>query len=164
MPRICTGFLQESIWWGNETRLTFSCWASVMWKAFIREILPTAMLQIRNDRCGFRLKVMHSCFTRHWINCSVLNVFHLNNMEQNQIENQNDMMTDMQGGKENLLYPVAGKQSLVTTLKNTVAKKGSPNVLAPGTVHTLFWPVLLMTNYTIHVIYCTGFSKFCYII
>ncbi|XP_050983049.1 myozenin-2 [Labeo rohita] len=50
----------------------------------------------------------------------------------NQIENQNDMMTDMQGGKENLLYPVAGKQSLVTTLKNTVAKKGSPNVLAPG--------------------------------
>ncbi|XP_016431684.1 myozenin-2 isoform X3 [Sinocyclocheilus rhinocerous] len=49
-----------------------------------------------------------------------------NNMEQNR------MMTDMQGGKENLLYPVAGKHSLVTSLKNTVAKKGSPNVLAPG--------------------------------
>uniref|UniRef100_A0A673K8P5 Myozenin-2-like n=1 Tax=Sinocyclocheilus rhinocerous TaxID=307959 RepID=A0A673K8P5_9TELE len=44
----------------------------------------------------------------------------------------NRMMTDMQGGKENLLYPVAGKHSLVTSLKNTVAKKGSPNVLAPG--------------------------------
>uniref|UniRef100_A0A673JJG1 Myozenin 3a n=1 Tax=Sinocyclocheilus rhinocerous TaxID=307959 RepID=A0A673JJG1_9TELE len=38
----------------------------------------------------------------------------------------------MQGGKENLLYPVAGKHSLVTTLKNTVAKKGSPNILVPG--------------------------------
>uniref|UniRef100_A0A673K4N4 Myozenin-2-like n=1 Tax=Sinocyclocheilus rhinocerous TaxID=307959 RepID=A0A673K4N4_9TELE len=66
---------------------------------------------------------MHS---KRWINCSVLNVFHQNNMEQNR------MMTDMQGGKENLLYPVAGKHSLVTSLKNTVAKKGSPNVLAPG--------------------------------
>lgn len=55
-----------------------------------------------------------------------------NNMDQNQIQNQNHMMTDMQGGKENLLYPVAGKHSLVNTLKNTVAKKGSPNVLAPG--------------------------------
>uniref|UniRef100_A0A671M903 Myozenin-2-like n=1 Tax=Sinocyclocheilus anshuiensis TaxID=1608454 RepID=A0A671M903_9TELE len=55
-----------------------------------------------------------------------------NNMEQNQIQDQNRMMTDMQGGKENLLYPVAGKHSLVTSLKNTVAKKGSPNVLAPG--------------------------------
>lgn len=65
-------------------------------------------------------------------------------MEQNQIQNQNHMMTDMQGGKENLLYPVAGKHSLVNTLKNTVAKKGSPNILAPGT-HTL-----LIINYTIH--------------
>ncbi|KTF73938.1 hypothetical protein cypCar_00025803 [Cyprinus carpio] len=55
-----------------------------------------------------------------------------NNVDQNQIQNQNHMMTDMQGGKENLLYPVAGKHTLVTTLKNTVAKKGSPNVLAPG--------------------------------
>ncbi|KAG1934578.1 myozenin-2 [Pimephales promelas] len=55
-----------------------------------------------------------------------------NDMDQNQIQNQNHMMTDMQGGKENLLYPVAGKHSLVTSLKNTVAKKGSPNVLAPG--------------------------------
>ncbi|XP_048043920.1 myozenin-2 [Megalobrama amblycephala] len=57
-----------------------------------------------------------------------------NDMDQNQIQNQNQnyMMTDMQGGKENLLYPVAGKHSLVTSLKNTVAKKGSPNVLAPG--------------------------------
>ncbi|XP_043113828.1 myozenin-2 [Puntigrus tetrazona] len=54
------------------------------------------------------------------------------NTEQNQIQNQDHMMTDVQGGKENLLYPVAGKHSLVTTLKNTVAKKGSPNVLAPG--------------------------------
>uniref|UniRef100_A0A8C1JYQ2 Myozenin 3a n=1 Tax=Cyprinus carpio TaxID=7962 RepID=A0A8C1JYQ2_CYPCA len=38
----------------------------------------------------------------------------------------------MQGGKENLLYPVASKYSLVSTLMNTVAKKGSPNILAPG--------------------------------
>ncbi|XP_026137184.1 myozenin-2-like [Carassius auratus] len=50
-----------------------------------------------------------------------------NNMEQN----QNHMTTDMQGGKENLLYPVVSKHSLVSTLKNTVAKKGSPNILAP---------------------------------
>lgn len=83
---------------------------------------------------------MHS---KHWIDCSVLNVFHQNNVDQNQIQNQNHMMTDMQGGKENLLYPVAGKHTLVTTLKNTVAKKGSPNVLAPGT-HTLLTNV---TNY-----------------
>uniref|UniRef100_A0A8C2B9Z6 Myozenin 3a n=1 Tax=Cyprinus carpio TaxID=7962 RepID=A0A8C2B9Z6_CYPCA len=55
-----------------------------------------------------------------------------NNMEQKQIQNQNHMMTDMQGGKENLLYPVASKHSLVSTLMNTVAKKGSPNILAPG--------------------------------
>ncbi|XP_052005658.1 myozenin-2 [Xyrauchen texanus] len=55
-----------------------------------------------------------------------------NNIEQNQNQNQNHMITDIQGGKENLLYPAAGKHSLVTTLKKTVAKKGSPNVLAPG--------------------------------
>ncbi len=66
-------------------------------------------------------------------------------MEQNQIQNQNHMMMDMQGGKENLLYPVAGKHSLVNTLKNTVDKKGSPNVLAPGT-HTLLIIVLLNTQ------------------
>ncbi|XP_051513649.1 myozenin-2-like isoform X2 [Myxocyprinus asiaticus] len=55
-----------------------------------------------------------------------------NNKEQNQNQNQNHMITDIQRGEENLMYPAAGKQSLVTTLKKTVAKKGSPNVLAPG--------------------------------
>lgn len=52
------------------------------------------------------------------------------------------MMTDMQGGKENLRYGVAGKHSLATTLKSTVAKKGNPSVLAPGT-HSLW---ILITN------------------
>ncbi|XP_036404765.1 myozenin-2-like [Megalops cyprinoides] len=41
-----------------------------------------------------------------------------------------------EGGKENVRTEVfirpPGKQSLVTTLKQTVAKKGNPNVLAPG--------------------------------
>lgn len=39
---------------------------------------------------------------------------------------------DPQTWKENQEYPVVGKHSLVTTLQKTVAKKGSPNVLAPG--------------------------------
>ncbi|KAI7801492.1 putative myozenin-2, partial [Triplophysa rosa] len=53
-----------------------------------------------------------------------------NDMEPKQ--NQNQMMTDMEGGKENLRYGAAGKHSLATTLKSTVAKKGNPSVLAPG--------------------------------
>ncbi|XP_068442382.1 myozenin-2-like isoform X2 [Clinocottus analis] len=39
---------------------------------------------------------------------------------------------EIQGGKENRSFPVAGKHSLVMNLQKTVAKKGSPNVLAPG--------------------------------
>ncbi|TRY98494.1 hypothetical protein DNTS_014632 [Danionella cerebrum] len=42
------------------------------------------------------------------------------------------VMADLLGAKENLITPGAGKHSLVNTLKNTVAKKGSPNSLAPG--------------------------------
>ncbi|XP_041710573.1 myozenin-2 [Coregonus clupeaformis] len=37
-----------------------------------------------------------------------------------------------QGGKENQAYLMPGKHSLITTLQKTVAKKGSPNVIAPG--------------------------------
>ncbi|XP_063044860.1 myozenin-2 [Engraulis encrasicolus] len=54
-------------------------------------------------------------------------------------ENQPDMSLTttetapgMQVGKENFSHIVPGKQSLVNTLKRTVAKKGSPNVIAPG--------------------------------
>ncbi|KAM6953242.1 myozenin-2-like isoform 1-T1 [Aplochiton taeniatus] len=39
---------------------------------------------------------------------------------------------DLQGGKENQAYPIPGKHSLLINLQKTVAKKGSPNVLAPG--------------------------------
>ncbi|KAG7465175.1 hypothetical protein MATL_G00173530 [Megalops atlanticus] len=50
--------------------------------------------------------------------------------------NQFQVTQDMQGGKENVrtevFVPPPGKHSLVTTLKQTVAKKGNPNVLAPG--------------------------------
>lgn len=45
------------------------------------------------------------------------------------LENQMQNLPEM--GKENLTY-IPGKTSLVNTLKKTVAKKGSPNVLAPG--------------------------------
>ncbi|XP_013863733.1 myozenin-2 isoform X1 [Austrofundulus limnaeus] len=37
-----------------------------------------------------------------------------------------------QGGKENQAFSVPGKHSLVMNLQKTVAKKGSPGVLAPG--------------------------------
>lgn len=46
-------------------------------------------------------------------------------------ENQTQHLPEM--GKENLSYTIPGKTSLVNTLKKTVAKKGSPNILAPGT-------------------------------
>lgn len=45
------------------------------------------------------------------------------------LENQTQNLPEM--GKENLTY-IPSKTSLVNTLKKTVAKKGSPNVLAPG--------------------------------
>ncbi|XP_028272058.1 myozenin-2-like isoform X1 [Parambassis ranga] len=35
-------------------------------------------------------------------------------------------------GKENQAFPIPGKHSLVMNLQKTVAKKGSPDVLAPG--------------------------------
>ncbi|XP_076862074.1 myozenin-2 [Brachyhypopomus gauderio] len=47
-------------------------------------------------------------------------------------QNQTQSTAHMQGGKENLSCPMPGKHSLVTTLKKTVAMKGSPGVLAPG--------------------------------
>ncbi|XP_054890406.1 myozenin-2-like isoform X4 [Poeciliopsis prolifica] len=37
-----------------------------------------------------------------------------------------------QGGKENQAFSIPGKHSLVMNLQKTVAKKGNPNVLAPG--------------------------------
>ncbi|KAI4883477.1 hypothetical protein NFI96_024517, partial [Prochilodus magdalenae] len=54
------------------------------------------------------------------------------NQYHSQLQNQGQTAAHLQGGKENLEYPVPGKHSLVTTLKKTVAKKGSPSVLAPG--------------------------------
>lgn len=46
------------------------------------------------------------------------------------LETQTQHLPEM--GKENLSYTIPGKTSLVNTLKKTVAKKGSPNILAPG--------------------------------
>ncbi|KAL2088746.1 hypothetical protein ACEWY4_015645 [Coilia grayii] len=45
---------------------------------------------------------------------------------------QTQTVPEVQVGKENFSHIVPGKQSLVNTLKKTVAKKGSPNVIAPG--------------------------------
>ncbi|XP_037531240.1 myozenin-2 [Nematolebias whitei] len=39
---------------------------------------------------------------------------------------------ELQGGKENQAFSIPGKHSLVMNLQKTVAKKGSPDVLAPG--------------------------------
>ncbi|KAA0709776.1 Myozenin-2 Calsarcin-1 FATZ-related protein 2 [Triplophysa tibetana] len=47
-----------------------------------------------------------------------------NDMETNQ--NQNQMRTDMEGGKENLRYGAAGKHGLA------ISMKGNPSVMAPG--------------------------------
>ncbi|XP_054453341.1 myozenin-2-like isoform X1 [Anoplopoma fimbria] len=41
-------------------------------------------------------------------------------------------VAEPQGGKENQAFSVPGKHSLVMNLQKTVAKKGSPDVLAPG--------------------------------
>ncbi|KAF5900754.1 myozenin-2-like isoform X1, partial [Clarias magur] len=52
----------------------------------------------------------------------------------NQTQTQSHFQTPSQAqeGKENPTYPVAGKHSLVTTLMESVSKKGSPSVIAPG--------------------------------
>ncbi|KAK5897136.1 hypothetical protein CesoFtcFv8_010225 [Champsocephalus esox] len=42
------------------------------------------------------------------------------------------IIQEPQGGKENQTFSVTGKHSLVMNLQKTVAKKGSPDVLAPG--------------------------------
>ncbi|XP_033971693.1 myozenin-2 isoform X1 [Trematomus bernacchii] len=42
------------------------------------------------------------------------------------------IIQEPQGGKENKTFSVTGKHSLVMNLQKTVAKKGSPDVLAPG--------------------------------
>ncbi|XP_042349578.1 myozenin-2-like [Plectropomus leopardus] len=42
------------------------------------------------------------------------------------------IIPEPQGGKENQIFPIAGKHSLVMNLQKTIAKKGSPDVLAPG--------------------------------
>uniref|UniRef100_A0A8C4BPE1 Myozenin-2-like n=2 Tax=Denticeps clupeoides TaxID=299321 RepID=A0A8C4BPE1_9TELE len=46
--------------------------------------------------------------------------------------NPTQIVPELRVDKENLANIVPGKHCLVTTLKNMVAKKGSPNVLAPG--------------------------------
>ncbi|MCJ8735701.1 hypothetical protein PDJAM_G00250320 [Pangasius djambal] len=53
-------------------------------------------------------------------------------LEQMQAQSQVQSGSQVHGGKENTGYPVAGKHSLVTTLMETVSKKGSPSILAPG--------------------------------
>ncbi|XP_044061351.1 myozenin-2 isoform X3 [Siniperca chuatsi] len=42
------------------------------------------------------------------------------------------IISEPQGGKENQAFSIPGKHSLVMNLQKTVAKKGSPDVLAPG--------------------------------
>ncbi|XP_034399928.1 myozenin-2-like [Cyclopterus lumpus] len=42
------------------------------------------------------------------------------------------IFTETQGGKENRAFSIPSKHSLVMNLQKTVAKKGSPDVLAPG--------------------------------
>ncbi|XP_056138829.1 myozenin-2 [Lampris incognitus] len=41
-------------------------------------------------------------------------------------------IAEPQGGKENQAFAVPGKHSLIINLQKTVAKKGSPDILAPG--------------------------------
>ncbi|XP_075337392.1 myozenin-2-like isoform X3 [Odontesthes bonariensis] len=42
------------------------------------------------------------------------------------------IVPEPQGGKENQAFSIPGKHSLLMNLQKTVAKKGSPDVLAPG--------------------------------
>ncbi|KAI3351801.1 hypothetical protein L3Q82_020633, partial [Scortum barcoo] len=42
------------------------------------------------------------------------------------------IIPESQGGKENQAFSIPGKHSLVMNLQKTVAKKGSPDILAPG--------------------------------
>ncbi|XP_035017197.1 myozenin-2 [Hippoglossus stenolepis] len=42
------------------------------------------------------------------------------------------IISEPQGGKENKAFTLPGKHSLVMNLQKTVAKKGSPDVIAPG--------------------------------
>ncbi|XP_037635572.1 myozenin-2-like isoform X2 [Sebastes umbrosus] len=42
------------------------------------------------------------------------------------------IISEPQGGKENQAFCIPGKHSLVMNLQKTVAKKGSPDVIAPG--------------------------------
>ncbi|XP_019936703.1 myozenin-2 [Paralichthys olivaceus] len=42
------------------------------------------------------------------------------------------IISEPQGGKENQAFSIPGKHSLVLNLQKTVAKKGSPDVIAPG--------------------------------
>ncbi|KAM9357088.1 myozenin-2 isoform 1-T1 [Symphorus nematophorus] len=42
------------------------------------------------------------------------------------------IIPEPQGGKENQAFSIPGKHSLVMNLQKTIAKKGSPDVIAPG--------------------------------
>ncbi|TSQ35264.1 Myozenin-2 [Bagarius yarrelli] len=53
-------------------------------------------------------------------------------LDQKQTQSQVQAASQTQGGKENMAYPIVGKHSLVTSLMETISKKGSPDVLAPG--------------------------------
>lgn len=46
--------------------------------------------------------------------------------------NPPQIIAEPQGGKENQAFSIPGKHSLVMNLQRTVAKKGCPDILAPG--------------------------------
>lgn len=67
--------------------------------------------------------------------------FTLENSANNPLQNLNvqteaippeHLTPEPQGGKENQIFSIPGKHSLVMNLQKTVAKKGSPAVIAPG--------------------------------
>ncbi|XP_045887310.1 myozenin-2 [Micropterus dolomieu] len=57
--------------------------------------------------------------------------YYTNNVHPEAVPPQ-QIIPEPQGGKENQAFSIAGKHSLVVNLQKTVAKKGSPDVLAPG--------------------------------
>ncbi|XP_026214068.1 myozenin-2 isoform X1 [Anabas testudineus] len=59
------------------------------------------------------------------------NAYNTNNVHLEAI-NPPQIIAEPQGGKENQAFSIPGKHSLVMNLQRTVAKKGCPDILAPG--------------------------------
>ncbi|AWP12148.1 putative myozenin-2-like [Scophthalmus maximus] len=57
--------------------------------------------------------------------------YNTNNVHLQAIPPQ-QILPDPQGGQENQAFSIPGKHSLVMNLQKTVAKRGSPDVIAPG--------------------------------